>query len=68
MLQTTMHDVDQEMKRTDALLYQMIPKAVAVRLRNGEPAINTCQVTTRRMLLKPTTRGNVEVPNGKGQC
>lgn len=32
------------MKRTDSLLYQMIPKPVADRLRRGEPAITTCQV------------------------
>ncbi len=39
-----MRKLDIEMKRTDSLLYQMIPKAVADRLRNGEPAVNTCEV------------------------
>ncbi len=39
-----MRKLDDEMRRTDALLYQMIPKAVADRLRKGEPAMNTCQV------------------------
>ncbi len=39
-----MMKVDDELKRTDALLYQMIPKMVADRLRQGEPAIKTCQV------------------------
>ncbi|QQP36899.1 Soluble guanylate cyclase 88Elike, partial [Caligus rogercresseyi] len=31
-------------KKTDDLLYQMIPKAVATRLRNGESTVNTCEV------------------------
>ena len=39
-----MHQLDDEMKRTDELLYQMIPKSVADRLRKGEPAVNTCEV------------------------
>ena len=37
--------LDAEMKRTDSLLYQMIPKPVADRLRRGEPAISTCEVS-----------------------
>ena len=32
------------MGRTDELLYQMIPKSVADRLRKGESAMSTCQV------------------------
>ena len=40
-----MHQLDDEMKRTDELLYQMIPKSVADRLRKGEPAVNTCEVS-----------------------
>ena len=43
-LEESMKKLDTEMKRTDQLLYQMIPKAVADRLRQGEPAMNTCQV------------------------
>jgi len=39
-----MQRLDVEMKKTDELLYQMIPKAVADRLRSGEPAMSTCQV------------------------
>ena len=39
-----MRKLDLEMKRTDALLYQMIPKSVADRLRRGEPSVATCQV------------------------
>ena len=39
-----MAKLDEEMKRTDQLLYQMIPRTVADRLRKGEPALNTCEV------------------------
>lgn len=38
--------LDYEMKKTDDLLYRMIPKPVAKRLRKGEPAVNTCEVRT----------------------
>ncbi|XP_063398615.1 soluble guanylate cyclase 88E-like isoform X2 [Mytilus trossulus] len=44
ILEESMEKLDAEMKRTDSLLYQMIPKQVADRLRRGEPAITTCQV------------------------
>ncbi|XP_055996229.1 soluble guanylate cyclase 88E-like isoform X2 [Ostrea edulis] len=44
ILEESMRKLDAEMKRTDSLLYQMIPKPVADRLRRGEPAITTCQV------------------------
>ena len=37
--------LDYEMKKTDDLLYRMIPKPVAKRLRKGEPAVNTCEVS-----------------------
>ncbi|XP_022082934.1 soluble guanylate cyclase 88E-like isoform X2 [Acanthaster planci] len=43
-LEQSMRKLDQEMKRTDSLLYQMIPKAVADKLRRGEPATSTCEV------------------------
>ena len=45
MLEESMQKLDQEMKRTDTLLYRMIPKQVADRLRKGEPALNTCEVS-----------------------
>lgn len=47
ILQESMLKLDAEMKRTDSLLYQMIPKQVADRLRSGEPAISTCEVRKR---------------------
>lgn len=40
----SMRKLDQEMRRTDELLYQMIPKQVADRLRHGENPIDTCEV------------------------
>ena len=39
-----MKRLEKEMKRTEALVYQMIPKAIALKLKNGEPAMNTCKV------------------------
>ena len=43
-IEDSMKKLDQEMKKTDQLLYQMIPKNVADRLRSGEPAMNLCEV------------------------
>ncbi|CAB3227695.1 unnamed protein product [Arctia plantaginis] len=43
-LEESMRKLDAEMKRTDELLYQMIPKQVADRLRNGENPIDTCEM------------------------
>ncbi|KAL7635086.1 UNVERIFIED_CONTAM: hypothetical protein RMT77_014071 [Armadillidium vulgare] len=42
-LEESMKLLDEEMKRTDELLYQMIPKQVADRLRNGENPVDTCE-------------------------
>ncbi|PSN39730.1 hypothetical protein C0J52_19957 [Blattella germanica] len=39
-----MRKLDEEMRRTDELLYQMIPKQVADRLRTGENPIDTCEM------------------------
>ncbi|KAG8234469.1 hypothetical protein J437_LFUL015111 [Ladona fulva] len=43
-LEESMKKLDLEMKRTDELLYQMIPKQVADRLRTGENPIDTCEL------------------------
>ena len=43
-IEDSMLKLNQEMKRTDELLYQMIPKNVADRLRKGEPVMNLCEV------------------------
>ncbi len=39
-----MKKLDIEMKKTDLLLYQMIPKKIADRLRSGEKAADLCEV------------------------
>lgn len=43
-LEESMKALDIEKRRTDSLLYQMIPRSVADRLRQGEPALNTCEM------------------------
>jgi len=45
-----MRKLDVEMKKTDILLYQMIPKKIADRLRSGERASNLCEVRRKRYL------------------
>ncbi|CAF3126355.1 unnamed protein product [Rotaria sp. Silwood2] len=42
-LEDSMKKLDVEMKKTDLLLYQMIPKKIADRLRSGEKAANLCE-------------------------
>ncbi|CAF1038249.1 unnamed protein product [Rotaria magnacalcarata] len=42
-LEESMKKLDSEMRRTDLLLYQMIPKKIADRLRNGEKTANLCE-------------------------
>ncbi|XP_036363133.1 soluble guanylate cyclase 88E isoform X4 [Octopus sinensis] len=44
ILEKSMQRLDKEMKRTDTLLYQMIPKSVADRLRDGEDSLDTCEM------------------------
>lgn len=39
-----MKKLDVEMKKTDLLLYQMIPKKIADQLRSGEKAASLCEV------------------------
>ncbi|XP_041098969.1 soluble guanylate cyclase 88E-like [Polyodon spathula] len=43
-LQEIIKKLDEEKKRGDSLLYAMIPRAVADRLRKGITALETCQV------------------------
>ena len=43
-LKESMRLLDDEMRRTDELLYQMIPKEVANRLRRGTNPVDTCEV------------------------
>ena len=44
MLEESMKKLDNEMQKTDKLLYSMMPKTVADRLRYGDIAVNTCEV------------------------
>ncbi|CAB1431144.1 unnamed protein product [Pleuronectes platessa] len=46
--------LDEEKKRGDSLLYAMIPKAVADRLRKGITALETCQVFPDVTILSAT--------------
>ena len=39
-----MRKLDNVQRKTDELVYQMIPRAVARRLRNGENPMDTCEV------------------------
>ena len=43
-LEDNVRKIDAEIKKTDMLLYQMIPKSVADNLRAGAPTISTCEV------------------------
>ncbi|XP_076450036.1 soluble guanylate cyclase gcy-31-like [Babylonia areolata] len=43
LLTASMKKLDEEIRTTDEFVYQMIPKPVADRLRQGESAVNTCQ-------------------------
>jgi guanylate cyclase len=43
LLEAQMKKLDDVMRKTDELLYQMIPKTVAERLRNGESPMDTCE-------------------------
>ena len=44
-LQESVKQLNAEKARTESLLYQMIPKSVADRLREGESHANTCQAS-----------------------
>ncbi len=43
-LEDSMKKLDVEMKKTDQLLYQMIPKKIAERIKGGEPVMNLVEV------------------------
>ena len=43
-MQEAMKKVDIEMKRSDELLSQMIPKAVAEKVKKGLNPVDTCEV------------------------
>ena len=43
-LEQNLKTLDKEMKKTDDLLYQMIPKSIAQQLRRGVSPVDTCKV------------------------
>ena len=43
-LEDNMKRLDDEIKKADNLLYRLLPKSIAERLRKGEPTINLCEV------------------------
>ena len=43
-LEESLEKLEQERQRSEQLLYRMMPKAVADRLRDGQKAIETCEV------------------------
>jgi guanylate cyclase len=45
-LEDNMKNLDSEIKKADNLLYRLLPKSVADRLRTGEPTINLCEVSS----------------------
>ena len=49
-LQESVKQLNDEKARTESLLYQMIPKSVADRLREGESHADTCQVRVLHFL------------------
>ena len=46
-----MQSLEIERKRADSLLYRMIPKQIADRLRKGDSTLNTCEVRSTVLLL-----------------
>ena len=57
-LEDSMKKLDIEMKKTDQLLYQMIPQKVADRLRSGEPVMNLCEVRNKNANKKISNLNN----------
>ena len=49
-MQEAMKRVDIEMKRSDELLAQMIPKAVADKVKKGLNPVDTCEVFSHSIL------------------
>ena len=43
-LEENMEKLELERRKSEELLYRMMPKQVADRLKRGEKAINTCEV------------------------
>ena len=58
-MQEAMKKVDVEMKRNDELLSQMIPKAVADKVKKGLNPVDTCEVYVLERLNKSSVYTNL---------
>ncbi|GAA55188.1 guanylate cyclase soluble subunit beta [Clonorchis sinensis] len=63
-LEENLRKLDEEVKRTDELLYQMIPRAVAKRLRSGVAAVDTCETFEDVTLLLSDVVGFTTICGG----
>jgi hypothetical protein len=63
-LEDSLKKLDSEMKKTDQLLYQMIPKKIADRLRSGEAVMNLCEVKFgKNFIILPNFSQNIQKMN-----
>ena len=51
-LEDNMKNLNNEIKKADNLLYRLLPRTVAERLRKGEPTINLCEVNIKYLVKK----------------
>jgi len=51
-----MESVDKQRQHAEQLLYSMIPKPTAIRLKNGEDPINTWEVTLAVVIMHDNLR------------
>ena len=58
-MQEALKKVDIEMKRNDELLSQMIPKAVADKVKKGLNPVDTCEVYVLERLNKSSVYTNL---------
>ena len=45
LMEESMKQLDEEMRRSDELLAQMIPKQVAEKVKSGANPVDTCEVS-----------------------
>ncbi len=60
LMEESMKKLDEEMKRSDELLAQMIPKQVVDKVKSGLNPIETCEVETKTNFL---SHNNVKEQN-----
>ena len=62
LMEESMKQLDEEMRRSDELLAQMIPKQVAEKVKSGANPVDTCEV---RSWNSPNVDLNVKCSRGK---